>query len=424
MVETKIEKQNLKSTESEPVLSKDVIAKLFKEQEPLWLTKFREKALEAYNKTSLPDRVSHLWKYSDPSLFDVSTDSKFLTTKDFLFSSNLLPEEGKQKGIIINEFCRVLSDSDSSKIIQNKLGQIVDNYPNRIKYLNDVFFSGGFFLYVPAGIKINEPIITKISSSGSNKFGALRGLIVLDKNASVSFIDEIVSVGSNDLHTNVVLEIFLESGAKLNYLNLQSHDREVTHHIFQRAWVNENAELNNLIVSLGGKNVKADLGAELIGQGACVNTYGIVLGDGEQRFDHHTTISHNKPFTKSSLDFRVALKDKARSAYTGNLKILHEAVKSDAHQENRNLLLSDKAKAESIPELEILTNDVVRCNHGVTVGQVDKEQIYYLMSRGVDEKTAEKIIIQGFLEPTISRIPDEKLKEEVLNKINNKLENL
>ena len=143
-----------------------------------------------------------------------------------------------------------------------------------------------------------------------------------------------------------------------------------------------------------------------------------------QKFDHHTTIEHIAPHTKSELNFRVALKDKARSAYTGNLKIAHEAVKSDAHQENRNLLLSEDAKAESIPELEILTNDVIRCNHGVTVGQVDKDQVFYLMSRGLTHKEAERIITLGFLEPTISQIPDESLKEEILKSIEAKLENL
>ena len=118
---------------------------------------------------------------------------------------------------------------------------------------------------------------------------------------------------------------------------------------------------------------------------------------------------------------KVQGRDKSRSAYTGNLKISHEAIKSDAHQENRNLLLSDEAKAESIPELEILTNDVVRCNHGVTVGQIDKEQIFYLTSRGLSQKEAEQVIVEGFMEPTISRIPEEALREEIMSKIKNKL---
>ena len=252
----------------------------------------------------------------------------------------------------------------------------------------------------------------------------IRNLIVLEEGADISLIDEISSDEDSTTSINIVSEIFLAKGAKLNCLNLQTNNKNTTQHFFQRANLEEHSEFINLIVGLGGKISKTDLGTSLNGYGASTIIYGIVLGDETQKFDHHTRIEHIAPHTKSALNFRVALKDKARSAYTGNLKIAHEAVKSDAHQENRNLLLSSEAKAESIPELEILTNDVIRCNHGVTVSQVDKEQIYYLTSRGLNQKDAERIIIEGFFEPTISRIPDESLREEISSKIKAKLENL
>ncbi|MBI2996631.1 MAG: Fe-S cluster assembly protein SufD [Candidatus Melainabacteria bacterium] len=269
---------------------------------------------------------------------------------------------------------------------------------------------------------IDEPLISKLTLEGRKKDEAVKILIVLEENSSVNLIDEITSNYSDDLQTNIVVEIFLAKGSRLNYLNLQTLDTQTVHHLIQKVQIEEKAEFTNLIVALGSGISRVTHNIDLTGKNSSAITYGIVLGSGLQIFDHHTQINHIAPYTKSHLDFRVALKDKAQSAYTGNLMISKEAIKSDALQENRNLLLSKDAKAESIPELEILTNDVVKCNHGVTIGQVDKEQIYYLMTRGLSEKDAEKIVVEGFLEPTIFKIPCENMREKIIEKIQNKLE--
>ena len=389
--------------------------------EPKWLTDKRQSAWQLYGAELLPDRVTHLWKYSDPDWFEL--DGRNISFEK-IKSKLTLSEEAKNKGIILSGLHEALLIEKNKKIIESKLGALTDNYPNKINYLNDATWSNGLFLYIPRGIKLDEPIMARTLINQANKLSALKVLIVLEEEANISFIDGISSNGPEDFLTNIVVEIFLARGSKLNYLNIQTNSKETTQHFFQRALLEDHSELTNLIVALGGKLTKADLGTTLNGTSAGVSTYGIVLGDGVQKFDHHTTIDHKVAHTRSYLNFRVAIKDKARSAYTGNLKIAHEAVKSEAEQENRNLLLSSDARAESIPELEILTNDVIKCNHGVTVGQVDKEQIYYLMSRGLTQKDAERIVIEGFLEPTISRIPLPSLREEILGKIKSKLENL
>lgn len=390
--------------------------------EPKWLTEKRLSAWEASQSELLPDRVVHLWRYSDPECFEVGNREISLEKIKPLLS---ISKDGLNKGIVLLELSEAFSHKEYGKLIKEKFGQLTSSCPRKIKCINEATWSNGYFLYVPPGVKIEEPIVTKLFSRLSNKYQTIRILIILGEEANISLVDEFGSSNeSNNLLTNVVVETFLARGAKLNYLNLQTHDKKNTQHLFHRAILDSHSELTNLIVGLGGKVSKADLGAILNGHGASITTYGIVLGDGIQKFDHHTTLEHLFPFTRSFLNFRVALKDKARSAYTGNLKIAHEAVKSDAYQENRNLLLSSDARADSIPELEILTNDVIRCSHGVTVGQVDKDQIYYLMSRGLNQKDAERIIIEGFLEPTISRIPDESLKEDILARIKSKLEEL
>ena len=389
--------------------------------EPKCMADHRLTMWESYVKEAAPDRVKHLWKYSDPKWFELNERGISI---ELVKPKLTIEKEYLSKGVVFVEINEIFKLDLLKEIIKNKFGQIIKKYPSKITHLNDATWLSGYFLYVPRNIKVEKPLIAKTISEQANKSESIRILIVLEEDTSINLIDEIGSNLNGDLLSNVVVEIFLAKGAKLNYLNLQTHNKNTTYHFFQRAQIEEYAKLTNLIVALGGKISKADLGASLDGHGASVSTYGIVLGDGSQKFDHHTTIEHISPYTKSDLNFRVALKDKAKSAYTGNLKIAHEAVKSDAYQENRNLLLSPYAKAESIPELEILTNDVVRCSHGVTVGQVDKDQIYYLMSRGLTQIEAEKIITEGFLEPTISRIPLDSLREEIILKIQNKLEHL
>lgn len=382
-----------------------------------WVEQKKQKAKIAYEQELLPDRVSHLWKYSDPKDFELNGREISNKKAKSLFN---IDDDAKKKGVILQES----SEATSNQHFINYFGTLTQEYPSRITYLNDTAWSSGYFLYIPANIKIEKPIIIKLILDESNKLSAQRILIILEEGATANLIDEITSIESKDLLTNVILEIFLAKSAKLNYLNIQTLDKSTTHHLFQRVKLEEHSEITNLIVALGGKTSKADLGAKLNGYEAESTMYGIVLGDSYQKFDHHTRVEHLAPYTRSVLNFRVALKDKAKSAYTGNLKITDEAIKSDAYQENRNLLLSNQARADSIPELEILTNDVIRCSHGVTVGQVDRDQIYYLMSRGLSQSDAEKIITLGFLEPTISRIPSENLKEEILLQVKNKLENL
>jgi Fe-S cluster assembly protein SufD len=164
---------------------------------------------------------------------------------------------------------------------------------------------------------------------------------------------------------------------------------------------------------------KADLGSHLEGPGANVELVGFLCGEGKQHFDHHTVHDHRAPHTYSDLDFKVVLKDKARSAYTGLIRIEPDAPQSEAYQENRNLLLTEGAKAESIPELEILTDDV-KCTHGATMGNLDPEHLFYLMSRGLSRGEALRLIVGGFIEPTLSRIPEdlrERLRDHVEDRI-------
>lgn len=420
MIEAKQSTIPLESGQDFSKYLKEKIEKSLNKNEPEWLKKHRLEALSAYSVMPLPDRVRHRWKYLDPALFDLISD--LTITNKFNYYTNISKSEADTLGIVFDEMKNLFSGK-AGEIVRSKISSIANPNSSRITMLNDTLWLSGFFLYVPKGVKIDKPIITKMVMEESNTYSAVRCLIIMEEDSSVNLTAELASNNSENIIVNSLYEIVLGANAKLNLLNLESlnNANKVRQYTYQKTKVNEGAQFINLLVSLGGDLTKTDLDIDLNKENASATVYGIVLGNENQKFDSHTAINHLAPNTKSLLNFRVVLKDKARSAYTGNLKIIKEAIKSDARQENRNLLLSEQAIAESIPELEILTNDVVQCNHGVTVGQIDKDQIFYLMSRGLSYSDAEKIIVEGFFEPTMSRIADNELYNRVSESILSKL---
>lgn len=401
----------------------DVIKNISRQNsEPECYAKHRLSTFNEYENLSMPSRVNHLWKYSDPAWFEL--EQNFVSTE----KSNIVFEYDKnneEKGIILAQINNIFDLKIDKSKIKDCFGKFVNEEKNKYAILNESTWIDGYIFFSPQNVKIQNPITVKITNNSTEKLQSKRILIILEENSEVTIINELFSSSEAQVENlNIVMEVFLAKGAKLTLLNTGLNNKNTTCHFYQRSLLDNSAKFTNLFVSFGGKIFKADIGSKLNSDLAEIKTFGIVLGDENQRFDSHTSIEHLAPNTLSGLDFRVALKDKAKSAYTGNLKIINSAIKCSAVQENRNLLLSSAAKAESIPELEILTNDVEKCSHGVTMGQVDKDQIFYLMSRGFSEKEAEKLIIEGFLEPTVSRIPDDNLREEVKSRIQEKLKSL
>ena len=367
--------------------------------EPLWLTDKRRLAKERFQAELLPDRVNHLWKYTNPEIF-IPSNNKAGEAKLEISK----PPSGGVEVLSLLEGMNKHED-----LMKEKFGSLMDAKNLKLSLLNDAFWNNGYFVYLRKNSKPSEPITLMMTMDQPNGFYPVRNIIFLEEGASVQLVEQLSSPNDISADVNVITEIFLCADATLDLINLNMFGDKVNYHLIQRTSLDAGSVLRNTFISLGGKVSKVDSEARLAGKGASVETSGVVLGDNSQHFDHHTTVSHLASHTKSSLDFRVALKDKAKSAYTGNLKISESSLKCEATQENRNLLLSEDAKAESIPELEILTNDVEKCSHGVTMGQIDKDQIYYLMSRGLTRQESEQIIIGGFVEPVLLKVPEHTL---------------
>ena len=215
-------------------------------------------------------------------------------------------------------------------------------------------------------------------------------------------------------------EVFVGEEARLIYATLQDWGRHVYHYSNQRARVERGAELQWIQTVLGGRMVKTNSYFSLTGPGAEVYVHGFMFGDGRQHFDLHTLQKHLVDHTTSDLLIKGCLKDRARSIYQGLIQVAEGAQRTDAYQANRNLLLSDTARADSIPGLEILANDV-RCTHGATIGTVDEEQMFYLMTRGLPRNQAQRLIVEGFFTPVLDRIPLESVRDQLRQVIQQKI---
>ena len=258
----------------------------------------------------------------------------------------------------------------------------------------------------------------------SASFGRL--LVIASKNSKLTIIDE-YSGGSEDFDnstcfTNSAVEIFAAPESYLRYVSLQRQNPGVSFYCTMRAKLAESAKMFTVPMSLGAGISKQNFGIFLNGTGSQSDIQGLLFGSGRQHFDNHTLHHHATGQTFSNINFKVVLKDRADSAYTGLIRIENDARNCEAYQENRNLLLNKGTNAETIPELEILNEDV-SCSHGATIGPIDEETIFFLMARGIDRAAAVRMIVSGFLAPVLNQVPAD-LREQLSSIVTQRLENI
>lgn len=280
---------------------------------------------------------------------------------------------------------------------------------------------GGLFVHVPKGVKAEIPVRMFHWIDGAGRLVAPRTVVVVEDGAEATILEEMLSetVEGASLHAGGV-EVFVGANAKLTYAQLQDWGRNVFHYGNVRAQVAQDAELQWMQVMVGGRMTKANGYFDLDGSGARAYVNGFMFGDARQHFHLHTLQRHLKPHCTSDLLIKCCLKDKARSVYQGLIQVAEGAQRTDAYQANRNLLLSDQARADSIPGLEILANDV-RCTHGATLGYVEPEHLYYLMARGLPRVEAQRLIVEAFFEPVIERIPLATVRDRLRGEIERKI---
>jgi Fe-S cluster assembly protein SufD len=269
---------------------------------------------------------------------------------------------------------------------------------------NAALWKHGLLVHVPRGVVLEKPLYVRVANSveGGSLFWRL--LIVAEPESRFAVIEEYASSAPElSAYSNAAVEIVVQQAAKVEYVSVQNLSRGTWHFASHHGRVERDAELDWVAGGFGSAKGKIRIQNDLAGQGATSRVTGAYFADGTQHLDYDTFQEHMAPSTTSDFAFKGALRDKARAVWRGMIRVEEGAQKTNAYQENRNLLLSKTAHADSIPGLEILANDV-RCTHGATLGQVDREQLFYLMTRGLDRAEAERLIVRGFFQDVLDRV--------------------
>jgi Fe-S cluster assembly protein SufD len=315
-----------------------------------------------------------------------------------------LEAEYAAKGVVLTSLRRAVESHPG--VLETHLARTaLPAERGKFQALNAALWTDGVLLHVPRGVKLDLPIrLTRWVSEGG-KAHFVRTLIVAEAGSQVSFVDEMVSddVASQTLFSSAV-EILAQDGAQVQYVALQRMGKGIFHLAQQRTIAGKDATLDTLNVTLGASVSRTDLNAQLLGSGANSDMLGLYFAEAGQHFDHSTSQDHVAPHANSDLLYKGALDGDARTVFRGIIKVHRGAQQTDAYQTNRNLLLSPNARADSLPNLEIEADDV-KCSHGASVGELDAEHLFYLMSRGISREKAERLVVIGFLGEVMSRLP-------------------
>lgn len=419
-------------------------------EEPAWLRERRLHAWAVYERTPMPTKRLEEWRYTDlskklkldalslqpwePHDFSPEDAPERLRTamaSDRAASGHLVDVDGsvahydvdrelESKGVVLTSL-RAAVRSHASLLESFLATEALPAEMGKFQALNAALWTDGVFLYVPRGVRMDLPLrVTRwISEAGRALFS--RTLILAEEGSRVSFVDEVLSPDfAEQTLVSSAVEVFARAGAQVQFVSMQRMGRGAFHLSQQRTLADSDSTLDTLNVSLGASVARVDLNAELRGAGANSDMLGLYFGEDDQHFDHNTRQDHSAPATKSDLLYKGALDGHARAVFRGIIKVHRGAQQTDAYQTNRNLLLSEDARADSLPNLEIEADDV-RCSHGATVGQLDAEHLFYLMSRGLSRSQAERLVVMGFLGEVLSRLPLGGVVEKVSRIIEERL---
>ena len=416
--------------------------------EPAWLRERRLAAWEAFVRLPPPSATDEEWRRTDVSALDLDAfgvlpyragegrppaglgrliedagghDGQRLTVNGVQIQSQVT-EDLARRGLV---FCS-LSDAVRTHpdLVRAHLGSVVRDDENKFRALHGALWSGGTFLYVPKGLEVELQLITGSWLDRDGVAFLPHTLVVAEERSRVTLVEVFGSTeGSARTFVNHAVELVPKPGAQIRYVNLQDWGRHLWEFGVVRMILERDATVNSLLVAFGAALVKTNVESRLVGQGSTSEMLGIAFGDGTQHFDYHTLQEHVAPNTTSDLLYKGVLKDKARSVFSGLIRADQGAQKTNAFQLNRNLILSAGARADSMPKLEIMANDL-RCTHGASTSRLNEDQIFYLMSRALPRHMAVRMMVDGFLAEIFDRIPLDLVRQRLSETVARKMEHV
>ncbi len=410
--------------------------------EPAWLTARRERAVSLTGSLPLPSfRGNPGWEftslknvdldaYGQPDavdldagglgVFETPAGAVVLEQADHTFAD---PLEPAPNGAIVMSLAAAVQQHPD--LVEQHFGSVVAP-DNPFVARNEAGWQGGAFVYVPRGVVLEAPIVVTVVQSQPQTALHWRTLVVLEEGAQAEVWEQYVSAdgcADGDGLLNLVTELSVGPNANLRYVCGQGLSEKSWVFGYQRCVVQQDATVDWIALGFGSGNGRVAMDTRLAGRGADAKVTGAYATHGRQHLDFATTQVHAAPNTTSDLAFRGILDGRSSTVWSGMIKVDPDAQQIDAFQESRNLLLTKKAHADSIPGLEILANDV-RCTHAAAIAQIDPEQLYYLRSRGLTLEDAKRLVIEGFLEATVERFEPGFVREAVAGALERRLEHV
>lgn len=425
-----------------PVARDSIDALSKNKNEPEWLLAFRLEALELAGLLELPKlEKTRIDRWSLDSYGEYKETAVINDAKDFPENIQGLLKTEDQKNIIVqrnsNVVYKTLSQElteqgviftdletavkEHSELVKKYLMTAVKKDENRLTALHAALWSGGVFLYVPKNVKIKVPLQALFFSEDDQASFSPHVLIIAEDNSSVTYVDNYVSAnGSHDLVHNGVVEVFVKQGAEVQFASIHNLNKKTTDISYRRAILNNDAKMNWVIGEMNDGNCLSDTTSILQGSGSFSDAKVICVGRQEQKMNITTKAHHIGRNTSSDMTTRAVMKDDSTAIINGITKIEKGATNANGEQTEKVLMLSPTARGDANPML-LIDEDEVTAGHAASVGQVDKNQLYYLMSRGISKDEALRLIIYGFLAPVVSKIPIENVKEQFRGLVERKL---
>lgn len=405
-------------------------------QEPEWMRERRRDAWKLYQSMPMPTRQDEEWRRTDlralrlddvvpygPETAQEGTlvpeaerDERYagvLGLLDGRMVEHRLDEAVEKSGVVFTDMITAVQDHPEL-VRKYFMTECVPARDSKFAALHGAFWDNGAFVYVPRGVVLEHPLRVIARSTLDGTSSLTHTLVVMEAGSIATVVEDISSLeAEHQGFSDRVAEIILHEGAQLHYAAVQALGRNVYDFHTERALLGKDSTLTLLSVELGSRLSKGRVETILRGAGVNTKLLGLYVEDGNQHLDRYTLQDHVAPDGTSDLLYKGVLTDQARSVFSGLIRVSPEGKKTAAYQQNRNLLLSRKARADSIPNLEIGASDIIGCTHGATVGKVDEEQLFYLMCRGLARSEATQLIVEGFVEPLLDQMPVASVREEL-----------
>jgi Fe-S cluster assembly protein SufD len=422
--------------------------------EPSWLRRLRENAFERFERIGFPSVKEEEWKYTNvvaigrarftpvfgvaqtrlaesnglkPFIYDETRRSRLIFVNG-IFQKELSSLEALPAGLVAMDFAEGLGRNEHEARIREHFERYAGETANGFTALNTALFRSGAFILIPAGTAVKTPIhllFISDSDNGAAPASFPRVLVVAEENSAATIIESYASPRDGVYLTNAIVDLVIGSGARLRHNKIQRESLGAFHVATTNAELGQNASYDATAINLGASLSRHNIDVMMDHEGAECWVDGLYMVDGSQHTDTHSLIDHRRPHCTSHQLYKGILDGKSRAVFNGKVFVRHDAQQTDARQTNKNLLLSNEARVDTKPQLEIFADDV-KCAHGAAVGQLEEDAIFYLESRGIRPELARNVLTYGFAEEVIHKIGIDSLKREldeaVLNRLHAELE--